>query len=55
MTRARLYEAVWQTEYDGTSNVLDVYVNYLRNKLELSGEPRLLHTVRGRGYLLGEE
>jgi DNA-binding response OmpR family regulator len=53
-TRARLYDAVWGTGYDGTSNVLDVYVTYLRRALEESGEPRVLHTVRGRGYLLGE-
>lgn len=53
MTRARLYEAVWNSEYDGLSNVLDVYINYLRNKLEEHGE-RVIHTVRGRGYLLGD-
>jgi DNA-binding response OmpR family regulator len=54
LTRGRLYEAVWGTEYDGSSNVLDVYVNYLRNKLEEGGGPRVLHTVRGRGYVLGD-
>jgi len=53
VTRARLYEAVWGTEHDGSSNVLDVYVNYLRNKLEADGGSRILHTVRGRGYALG--
>jgi two-component system, OmpR family, copper resistance phosphate regulon response regulator CusR len=52
--RAQLYEAVWGTEYDGLSNVLDVYVNYLRNKLEEGGGPRVIHTVRGRGYVFGE-
>ena len=55
LTRARLYEGVWNLEYDGGSNVLDVYVNYLRNKLEAAGEPRLIHTVRGRGYRFGDE
>src|SRR5688500_813437 len=54
LTRGRLYEAVWGTEYDGSSNVLDVYVNYLRNKLEEGGGPRVLHTVRGRGYVFGD-
>jgi DNA-binding response OmpR family regulator len=54
MTRSRLYESVWETEFDGSSNVLDVYVNYLRNKLEMDGEPRVIHTVRGRGYLFGD-
>lgn len=54
MTRARLFEAVWNMEYDGLSNVLDVYINYLRNKLEEHGGPRIIHTLRGRGYLLGD-
>jgi two-component system copper resistance phosphate regulon response regulator CusR len=54
MTRAALYEAVWGSEYDGLSNVLDVYVNYLRNKLEAGGGPRVIHTVRGRGYVMGD-
>jgi DNA-binding response OmpR family regulator len=54
MGRARLYEAVWGTDYDGSSNVLEVYINYLRNKLEDSGERRIIHTVRGRGYVLGD-
>ena len=55
MTRAALYEAVWGSEYDGLSNVLDVYVNYLRNKLEADGGSRLIHTVRGRGYVFAAE
>ena len=54
MTRSALYEAVWGSEHDGLSNVLDVYVNYLRNKLEEGGGPRLIHTVRGRGYTFGD-
>ncbi len=53
--RAALYEAVWGSEYDGLSNVLDVYVNYLRGKLEAAGEPRVIHTVRGRGYQFGPD
>lgn len=53
--RAALYEGVWGNEYDGTSNVLDVYVNYLRRKLEAGGEPRVIHTLRGRGYLFGSK
>jgi two-component system response regulator MprA len=55
LTRARLYDAVWGIEHDGSSNVLDVYVNYLRNKLEADGGSRILHTVRGRGYVLGQK
>jgi DNA-binding response OmpR family regulator len=53
--RAQLFETVWGVEYDGLSNVLDVYVNYLRNKLEADGGPRVIHTVRGRGYVFGDE
>ena len=54
MSRNRLFEAVWSMDYDGVSNVLDVYINYLRNKLEDHGGTRIIHTVRGRGYLLGD-
>jgi len=53
LSRAKLYESVWGSQYDGLSNVLDVYVNYLRNKLEDAGGCRVLHTVRGRGYRFG--
>jgi two-component system, OmpR family, copper resistance phosphate regulon response regulator CusR len=53
--RGQLYESVWGNEYDGLSNVLDVYVNYLRNKLEEGGGSRVIHTLRGRGYVLGEQ
>ncbi|THB68625.1 MAG: DNA-binding response regulator [Desulfovibrio sp.] len=55
MTRSRLYEAVWDMHYDGVSNVLDVYVKYLRDKLEAHGGERIIHTVRGRGYVLGRK
>jgi two-component system response regulator MprA len=50
MTRRRILAAVWG--YPSDSNVLDVYVGYLRSKLEAGGEPRLVHTVRGVGYVL---
>ena len=49
--------AIWERTYDGTSaatsNVVDVYIGYLRRKIERDGLPRLLHTRRGAGYLLG--
>ena len=45
-------EHVWNYDFEGESNVLEVYVRYLRNKLEANGEPRLIHTVRGAGYVL---
>jgi two-component system response regulator MprA len=47
-------EHVWAYDFEGESNVLEVYVRYLRNKLEASGDARLLHTVRGAGYVLKE-
>jgi DNA-binding response OmpR family regulator len=53
LSRARLFEAVWDASYDGLSNVVEVYVNYLRGKLEAGGGARVIHTVRGRGYVLG--
>jgi len=54
LTRPQILEAVWGLDADTTSNVVDVYVRYLRNKLEAGGEPRLIHTVRGVGYVMKE-
>ena len=51
-SRTLILENVWDANYEGLSNVVDVYVNSLRNKLEENGEPRLIKTVRGRGYML---
>jgi two-component system response regulator MprA len=55
LTRELLFERVWGYDFEGQSNVLDVYVGHLRTKLEADGEPRLLHTVRGVGYVLRED
>lgn len=52
LTRAQLMERVWGFDYEGDSNVLEVYVGYLRRKLEEGGQPRLIQTVRGAGYVL---
>jgi two-component system response regulator MprA len=52
LNRTQLLEAVWRMPPATASNVVDVYVGYLRAKLEAGGEPRLLHTVRGVGYVL---
>jgi two-component system, OmpR family, response regulator MprA len=52
LTRDMIMEHVWGYDFSGESNVLEVYVGYLRSKLEASGEPRLIHTVRGAGYVL---
>ncbi|GIW09643.1 MAG: DNA-binding response regulator [Dehalococcoidia bacterium] len=54
LPRATILERVWDYDFGGDSNVLDVYIGYLRTKLEANGEPRLIHTVRGAGYVLRE-
>jgi two-component system copper resistance phosphate regulon response regulator CusR len=51
LSRTRIYEQVWDERYDGISNTLEVHIMELRRKLEAFG-PRLIHTVRGRGYVL---
>ena len=55
LPRERIFERVWGYDFDGESKVIEVYVNYLREKLEAGGEPRLIHTVRGAGYVLRTE
>jgi len=55
LTRPMLAEHVWGLDFDSESNIIDVYVGYLRRKIEVDGEPRLLHTVRGAGYALKAE
>jgi len=55
LPRERILEDVWREEAEDDSNVLNVYVNYLRNKTEQDGRPRLLHTVRGIGYMLSRK
>ena len=54
LTRSTIFERVWGYDFGSGSNSLGVYVGYLRRKLEEGGEPRLLHTVRGVGYVLRE-
>jgi two-component system, OmpR family, response regulator MprA len=54
LTREMIFDRVWGYDFGGESNVLDVYIRYLRQKLETEGEQRLLHTVRGVGYVLRE-
>ena len=55
LERSVVFEQVWGYDFGATSNVLGVYMGYLRRKTEADGEPRLLHTVRGVGYILREE
>jgi DNA-binding response OmpR family regulator len=52
LDRRRLHEEVWGYTFDPKTNVADVFVGYLRRKLEAGGEPRVLHTVRGVGFVL---
>jgi len=52
LSRTRIFEHVWGYDFGPESNSLEVYVGYLRRKLEADGEPRLIHTVRGVGYVL---
>jgi two-component system response regulator MprA len=52
LTRDQLYERIWGYDFETSSKSLDVYVSYLRRKTEEGGESRLLHTVRGVGYVI---
>jgi two-component system response regulator MprA len=54
LTRDIILDAVWGLDFEGSSNVMEVYVGYLRAKLEAEGEPRLIHTIRGVGYVMKE-
>ncbi|MCJ7707324.1 MAG: response regulator transcription factor [Anaerolineales bacterium] len=54
LTREVVYDRVWGYDFGGESNIIEVYVRYLRQKTEEAGEPRLIHTVRGVGYVLRE-
>lgn len=53
--REEILQNVWGYDFEGDDNVLEVYIGYLRRKTEAGGEPRLIHTVRGVGYVLREE
>ena len=55
LTRDMIYERIWNYDFGGESNIIEVYIRYLRGKLETDGEPRLIQTVRGVGYALREE
>ncbi|MFQ5988597.1 MAG: winged helix-turn-helix domain-containing protein [Candidatus Methylomirabilales bacterium] len=55
LTRTMISEHVWDYDFDTMTNVIDVYVNYLRKKIDAGREPKLIHTVRGVGYMLKVE
>ena len=52
VTRTMISEHVWDVNFDTFTNVIDVYVNYLRNKIDAGFQKKLIHTIRGRGYVL---
>ncbi len=54
LTRDLIFDQVWGYDFGGESNIIEVYIRYLRQKLEAEDEQRLLHTVRGMGYVLRE-
>jgi len=55
VTRAMIIEHVWNFSFDTMTNVVDVYINYLRKKIDQGFEPKLIHTIRGAGYQLGKK
>ena len=54
LTREVIFDRVWGYDFGGESNIIEVYIRYLRQKTEAGGEPRVLHTVRGVGYVMRE-
>jgi two-component system response regulator MprA len=54
LTRDVIFDRIWSYDFGGESNIIEVYIRYLRQKLESNGEDRLLYTVRGMGYVLRE-
>ncbi len=55
LTRERIEEQIYDFDFEGGSNVIDVYIRYLRKKIDENYEPKLIHTVRGTGYVLRQE
>jgi DNA-binding response OmpR family regulator len=54
VTRTMISEHVWETDFDTFTNIIDVYINYLRKKIDHGHEKKLINTIRGRGYILKE-
>ena len=55
VTRTMISEHVWDIHFDAGSNVIDVIINYLRRKIEMKGGEKLIHTIRGAGYMLKDD
>lgn len=54
VTRTMISEHVWDADFDTFTNVIDVYINYLRKKIDIGNRKKLIHTIRGRGYIIKE-
>ncbi|MCL6220356.1 response regulator transcription factor [Zunongwangia pacifica] len=54
VSRQTILQNVWKTQQDTYTNVIDVYISYLRSKIDTKGETKLIHTVKGRGYMIAE-
>lgn len=52
LSRTQLLDTVWGVNYDTNTNVVDVYISYLRNKIDMDGHVKLIKTVKGRGYMI---
>ena len=55
LSREKIENHIWNFDYEGGTNVVDVYIRYLRKKIDEGANVKLIHTVRGRGYVLREE
>jgi len=55
VSRAALMREVWNIPFDPTTNIVDVYMKYLRDKIDVEGEAKLIRTVRGIGYVLSDD
>ncbi|SFU75401.1 DNA-binding response regulator, OmpR family, contains REC and winged-helix (wHTH) domain [Pustulibacterium marinum] len=54
VSRTRILESVWNTNQDTYTNIIDVYISYLRNKIDLPNEKKLIKTIKGRGYMISD-
>ena len=55
LSREKIENHIWNLDYEGGTNVVDVYISYLRKKIDEGHKEKLIHTVRGRGYVLRED
>jgi DNA-binding response OmpR family regulator len=55
LSREKIENHIWNFDYEGGTNVVDVYISYLRKKIDGGCDKKLIHTVRGRGYVLRED